>query len=618
MLFIVILIVFDQFYLSLQEEIFRVTTSKGVLFGKEIDAYDGIRGITFLGVPFAEPPVGNLRFRKPVPSGNWEGELNATTYRDACPSDTSYFTNGPFTMSEDCLHVNVFTNRRCLLEVKDCPVMAFVHGGRNLYLSPTALWTNVTIHNWQSRDIVVVNIGYRLGIFGFFNMHPFGKGTHYDTNVGLWDIIEALRWIRKEISAFGGNPLDVTLMGHSSGGNLVDVLSLSPMSSPLFDKQILMSPPLVAEPSKFANKEVIKIIMNKIGCAKSINVFANTQRIFKMLRCARSKSWQKIRDVQVSTNTTLEDFYSLAMDGELITDTFYNRRKFQTPKPALVGNVAKETRHTKIAQDENGNPIEERVRDFCSKYTTLMGYRKTIPVDKACVEYYLRKYMPQEMTDDVLYYRYSASIANANEPAGVYLYIFSYNLVGQASKYNNAPEVSPGHAEDYTYISKTPNSSNVIFTEKDRKIQWVYTGFFANFIRYGDPSKSTPYTWTKYSSSRMNYFDIYFDDNFTMPQMREDFHRSAHEFWNNYTLQLGESFETRSDYPPRMDCFPLEAVPYGVVAHYTNSNIAFDKLLPSLHDFYQILTDYVDYRRNLELRQDTIKTRIIDFKSSSF
>lgn len=73
-----------------------------------------------------------------------------------------------------------------------------------------------------------------------------------------------------------------------------------------------------------------------------------------------------------------------------------------------------------------------------------------------------------------------------------------------------------------TYISKTPNSSNVIFTEKDRKIQWVYTGrlknfqirenefegFFANFIRYGDPSKSTPYTWTKYNSSRMNYFDI--------------------------------------------------------------------------------------------------------------
>uniref|UniRef100_A0A914VIJ4 Carboxylesterase type B domain-containing protein n=1 Tax=Plectus sambesii TaxID=2011161 RepID=A0A914VIJ4_9BILA len=161
----------------------KLTLKSGAIRGRKVVTARNTTAFLFQGIPFAEPPTGDLRFRAPVAKKAWKGELLTNDYKFTCLFTTIMVKDDPMArnMSEDCLHMNVFTTEKCL-DKKNCPVLYYIHGGSWNFDSPFLFADDFLIDNYQSRDIVLVTLTYRMGSFGFFNTV---KKSSADKNLGL-------------------------------------------------------------------------------------------------------------------------------------------------------------------------------------------------------------------------------------------------------------------------------------------------------------------------------------------------------------------------------------------------------------------------------------------------
>ncbi|MPZ86205.1 MAG: carboxylesterase family protein [Actinophytocola sp.] len=185
----------------------------------------------FQGIPFARPPVGSLRWQAPRPVRPWGGVYDATFPRSQCAQIAPAY-GGSTTYGEDCLYLNVTapTRRHGRL-----PVMVWLHGGSNLTGSGSAYDAAALA---GEGDVVVVTVNYRLGVFGWLAHPSFGSGTG---NYGLLDQQAALRWVRRNAAAFGGDPRNVTLFGESAGAADTCASLVSPTAAGLFHKAVMQS-----------------------------------------------------------------------------------------------------------------------------------------------------------------------------------------------------------------------------------------------------------------------------------------------------------------------------------------------------------------------------------------
>ncbi len=219
----------------------EVKIASGLVRGKSMAALP--EGGGFLGIPYAAQPVGKLRWRAPQPAPHWNGVREATHWGPACPQKPSGWLPEMLGIramptSEACLYVNVWTPQ--LHPAKKLPVLVWIHGGGNVEgsgewppLGPTLAKTG----------IVVVSLNYRLGAFGFFAYKPLDGESREDVsgNYGNLDQIAVLRWVRRNIAAFGGDPGRVTIAGQSSGSEDVCILMASPLARGLFEGAVLES-----------------------------------------------------------------------------------------------------------------------------------------------------------------------------------------------------------------------------------------------------------------------------------------------------------------------------------------------------------------------------------------
>ncbi|SIR67175.1 carboxylesterase/lipase family protein [Williamsia sterculiae] len=214
----------------------RVKLSDGVIEGVR-------RGdlLTWRGIPYAAPPVGDLRFRAPQPVRPWTGIRAADDFRNAAPQRKQYTMVAPGRYqptSEDCLTLNVVAPDTP--SVAPRPVMVFIHGGAYILgSSATPLYWG---HRLARRGVVYVSINYRLGALGYLDTTDHAtEGRPLDSNLGLRDQVAALEWVRANIAAFGGDPDNVTVFGESAGGNAVTTLLATPAAAGLFHQAIAES-----------------------------------------------------------------------------------------------------------------------------------------------------------------------------------------------------------------------------------------------------------------------------------------------------------------------------------------------------------------------------------------
>ncbi|XP_069689979.1 juvenile hormone esterase-like [Periplaneta americana] len=204
-----------------------VSIAQGTARGSLLTSYHGKEFCSYNGIPYAAPPVGDLRFRAPEPASAWTGELNATKPGNSCIQGALSFYFG----DEDCLYLNVHTPQTSTAE-ELLPVMVFIHGGAFIFGNGKAY--SYGPHYLMDKEVVMVSMNYRLGVFGFLSTGDDAAPGNY----AMKDQLEALRWVQKNIAAFGGDPNKVTIMGESAGSMSVHFHILSPASRGLFHAAI--------------------------------------------------------------------------------------------------------------------------------------------------------------------------------------------------------------------------------------------------------------------------------------------------------------------------------------------------------------------------------------------
>ena len=257
----------------------------------------------FLGIPFAAPPVGPLRWRPPRPPVPWSGTLETKSFGSACPQRPS--TLGTPSENEDCLHLNVWTPDPA--PAAPLPVMVWFHGGGNEFGStgdiiPLGLGGLIFDGRLLSerRDVVVVTTNYRLGKLGFF-AHAALAGEDpdapYGGNQGLLDQRAALLWVRSNIAAFGGDPGNVTIFGESAGSADVCFHVVSPASRGLFHRAISQSGGCTTRQDTAAEGDALaRRIADAVGCADAAD----------QLACLRAAPVGALLDSDVAVGPTVD------------------------------------------------------------------------------------------------------------------------------------------------------------------------------------------------------------------------------------------------------------------------------------------------------------------------
>lgn len=215
-----------------------VTIDSGALHGVVTPSYR-----LFDGIPYAAPPVGALRWRPPEPVASWPGVREARDPGPNCAQPTGL--GGPRTTVEDCLYLNVWTPPTLPADGRALPVMVWIHGG-SLQTGSGSMYGAAPLVSQPDGDAIIVTINYRLGLFGFLAASALDDGSG-SGDYGLMDQQAALRWVHRNIAAFGGDPDRVTLDGESAGGVSICAHMATPSAKPLFRAAILQSGPCASQ-----------------------------------------------------------------------------------------------------------------------------------------------------------------------------------------------------------------------------------------------------------------------------------------------------------------------------------------------------------------------------------
>ncbi|MGC1678346.1 MAG: carboxylesterase/lipase family protein [Candidatus Binataceae bacterium] len=258
-------------------------------------------GRVFLGIPYAAPPVGNLRWRPPQAHASWTDTLDASHAGNSC-TQMSFRHGGP-EGSEDCLYLNIYTPNPAGTRL---PVMVWIHGGT--FISGTGATYNGSKLAAKG-NLIVVTINYRLGPFGFLASRSLDSAGHPSGNYGLLDQQAALRWVKENIAAFGGDPDKVTVAGESAGAISVGLHLVSPAAAGLFERAILESGPFLHTRTLAESETRGDEFAAKLGCDKAPDVAG----------CMRSKPAEQVLSaIPANPLGAGRPIWEPVMDGSLI------------------------------------------------------------------------------------------------------------------------------------------------------------------------------------------------------------------------------------------------------------------------------------------------------------
>jgi para-nitrobenzyl esterase len=487
---------------------------------------DGV--ISFKGIPFAAPPVGQLRWRPPQAAPRWTGVRQAAEFGASCmqgrfggappgagapgvappvqgaapappPTAAAPAAQSP---SEDCLYLNVW--RPAEPTARRLPVMVWIYGGG--FTGGSSSSPNTSGVQFAKQDVVLVSFNYRLGRFGFFAFPALSKERPDETkgNYAYMDQIAALQWVKRNIEAFGGDPNNVTIFGFSAGGVSVHSMLASPMARGLFHKAIVQSggsrdSVLTARPMREDGVDPnYPVSAETIGItfAKSMGIEGTDQRALASLRALTAE--QVLRGAPVQPGAAPPQETTPILDGKLITETAesaYKARR-QPRVPLLLGSNSADTA---------GNRIRARTKDeFFARYGQWSAEAKAAYDPDGTTELTT---MVSRANDDFGQAEPARFAANAFAANGspVYLYRFSYV---QASMREMARAGAP-HGGEIAYVFGTLSAGRGgAPTAEDQAVSRMVQRYWVNFARTGDPNGAGLAAWPRHDPKKDLIFDF--------------------------------------------------------------------------------------------------------------
>lgn len=300
-----------------------VKTKQGLLLGQR----EGNVSV-WKGIPYAQAPVDSLRFVVAQPPLAWAGLKSALSFGAIAHQPESGLTESkvPQIQSEDCLYLNVWTPAA---DAQKRPVMVWIHGGGfELGSGSAEMYDGVKLAT--KGDVVIVTLNYRLGVFGFLYFDEADSNSAgFENNLGIRDQVVALRWVKENIAAFGGDPNQITVFGESAGGTSVQTLLAAREAKGLFQKAIAQSGPA----SIIWTKEVGSLLTQKF--LSIVNISPNNLQALKLLPADTLKAAQKELS-KYMMKETIHKIFSPTIDGRLLNGDIY----YSCLKPEQSGNVA--------------------------------------------------------------------------------------------------------------------------------------------------------------------------------------------------------------------------------------------------------------------------------------
>jgi para-nitrobenzyl esterase len=439
-------------------------------------AADGI--VSFKGVPFAAAPVGDLRWRAPKPAAKWEGARDAEEYGNVCmqkyPSTDNGIGRQP--ASEDCLTLNIWTQA---VSGKR-PVMVWIHGGGFVNGSGTAELYNGT--QLSKRGVVVVTINYRLGRFGSF-AHPLltkeaaGAAT---ANYGMMDMIASLEWVKRNISAFGGDPGNVTIFGESAGGMAVQRLMTSPAARGLFHKAAVQSG---------AGRENL-LYLDKPNPRGLPSAESEGEAFIKSLGVTAS-STADMRAISADRILAAGDPSTFSgggpiLDGKIfampIVDAF--KAGLEAKVPYLVGYNSAEF----PAKPEEVDGSLQRILQ--TKAADLPAVTSTYP-DKDT--------MAAMIVGDIIFGEPARHLAGLHAANGQPTYLYRFDVLSTSVR---GRLKGTTHAQERQYVFDTLHTSPYATDENDKVQAQHAVIYWTNFAKTGDPNGAGEPAWPRYSTAK--------------------------------------------------------------------------------------------------------------------
>ncbi|XP_046750656.1 esterase E4-like [Diprion similis] len=532
----------------------ETTTPQGRLRGINMVTNLGRIFSGFIGIPYAEPPVGDLRFKQAVPAGPWNGTLDADHMPNHCYHEVPEILG-----DEDCLYLNVYTpqipkSRRSKL----LPVMVFIFGGQYRFGTSTPdRWSPEFLLN---KDVVLVAPNYRFGILGLLST---GDEVSPGNNL-IKDIAEALRWIQKYIKYFGGDPSQVTVFGGSSGAVCTHILSASPLTKGLFHQYMTHSgvgtSSFNPEPSSVAASRTIKL-GEHLGCpTESSIVLVDCLRTFNGSYIYHTE--ELFIDANSSSRIVWYPVIEPDVEGALITDTpaniMTNGKKNDLPWVALVTRdegiveTARYYDRPDLFQEFLDN-VDARLIDFL-KYDTWSAdvdaqtaalksrYLNDLTADRTL----LIRNLTDLMTDgEFIYPIYNEVKQYVNNPAyksPAYFCTFDYRgtlSYSYSFSDNNTENWGAAHGDELLYLLPGPKEMfgppGSEYSETDMKVADAMVELWSSFATTGIPTTaalSGYEIWEPFSLDE-KYLQVGNDSDPGL-QVKAGFHKERMEFWKKF------------------------------------------------------------------------------------
>ncbi|XP_044839383.1 acetylcholinesterase-like [Mauremys mutica] len=497
-----------------------VLTTSGPIRGKRLPAGSGTV-TAFLGIPYAEPPVGALRFQKPLPHQPWSHVLETTSFGNACHQPP--FSNYPDTyvwkskmpQSEDCLFLNIWVPHPRPREL--APVLVWIHGMAFAFGA-----ASLDVYDGRflaaTENVIVASMNYRLGALGFLSLPPAAPG-----NAGLWDQRLALHWLWDNMAAFGGDPARLMLFGQCTGGSSVGFHLLSPGSRPLFTRAVLQSGAPTAQWVWSSLEEAQKRgqrLGQLLGCTDSDDT--------ALVGCLQGKAAGEFPKYEFSIlrgKKQLGFSFVPTADGDFLPDTPPRllQAKQSQPMPILTG----------INADEGSYIVIYTVSSFNLKNASSIGWeellqavRMIVPeAPEEAIRALAQQYSQEGQGQGEARYRWAmdqilgdyfvvcpvAEMARRAVETGspVYAYDFAHRSSGLST-----PEwTAVPHGAELPYLFGTLASvggANHTHTEAEAGLSRRVMRYWAEFARSGIPTgvESKREKWPLYDPIKQNFFRI--------------------------------------------------------------------------------------------------------------